>query len=118
MFKETLQEISNRVQDVDCILLMGMDGLPIEKVTRNQSINIESISAEFTSVLRITGQTSREVDAGELEEVIVLLDRMILIMKAITREYFLMMILPPNGNLGCARFELKKAKYALEKEFV
>jgi predicted regulator of Ras-like GTPase activity (Roadblock/LC7/MglB family) len=117
MFTETLNEIADRMQDVYCVLLMGMDGMPIDKVTRNKSTNVESISAEFTALLRVTRQTSNEAEAGKLDEMIVLSDEMILVMKAITTEYFLMLILPPDANLGRARFELKKAKYELEKEF-
>jgi len=117
MFSETLKAIAEGMPDTDCVLLMGMDGLPIEKVTRNQSVNIETISAEFTSLLKVTSQTSAEVEAGKLDEVMVLSDKMVVVMKAITKEYFLMLILPKDANLGRARFELKKAKYALEKEF-
>lgn len=118
MFAQTLRDIVSRLSDVDCVLLMGMDGLPIEKIVRNESLNIEMLTAEFTTILRNSTQTAREVEAGTLEEVLILSDKMILLMKAITIEYFLMMILPEDGNLGRARFELKKAKYALEKEFV
>lgn len=117
MFNETLKEIADRMQEVHCVLLMGMDGMPIDKVTRNKSTNVESISAEFTALLRVTRQTSNEVEAGELDEVVVLSNDLIVVMKAITKEYFLMLILPHDANLGRARFELKKAKYELEKEF-
>jgi predicted regulator of Ras-like GTPase activity (Roadblock/LC7/MglB family) len=47
-----------------------------------------------------------------------LTERVVVVLKAITTEYFLMMILSEGANIGRARFELKKAKYILEKEFV
>lgn len=118
MFLETLKDIVNRLGDVECILLMGTDGLPIEKVIRNEALNIEMLTAEFTTVLRNTVQTANEVEAGALDEIVLLTDQMVLLLKAITPEYFLMMILPQGANLGRARFELKKARYVLEKEFV
>lgn len=118
MFNEILREIAEKLPDIHCILLMGMDGLPIEKITNSQEASIESISAEFTALLRVTNQTAHEVEAGTLDEVVVISDKLIVLMKAITGEYFLMMVLPQDTNLGRARFELKKAKYALEKEFV
>jgi hypothetical protein len=34
----------------------------------------------------------------------------------ITPEYFLLILLKRDGNLGRARFELKKARFALAKE--
>ncbi len=118
MFAITLKEIADRMDDVDCILLMGTDGLPIEKVVKSESLNVDLLTAEFTTILRNTSQTSAEVDAGALEEFILITDRLIILLKAITQEYFLMMILTEGGNIGRARFELKKAKYILEKEFV
>jgi predicted regulator of Ras-like GTPase activity (Roadblock/LC7/MglB family) len=118
MLAQTLKEIASRLPEIDCILLMGLDGLSIEKVVQNESINIELLIAEYTTILRNTMHTSQEVSAGKLDEVIIVSDKMILLMKAITSEYFVLMILPEGGNLGKARFELKKAKYSLEKEFV
>ena len=118
MFLETLKDISGRLGEVECILLMGTDGLPIEKVILNKNLNIEQLTAEFTSILRNTAHTANEVEAGALDEIMLLTDTMVLLLKAITSEYFIMMILPQGANIGRARFELKKARYALEKEFV
>lgn len=118
MFAITLKDIADRFSDVECILLMGTDGLPIEKVIKNESINIELLTAEFTTILRNTAQTAAEVEAGNLDELILMTNQLILVLKAITPEYFLMMIMPEGSNVGRARFELKKACYVLEKEFV
>lgn len=118
MFAETLREIASRLEDMEALLLMGIDGLPIEKVVRNQGLNIEMISAELTTVLRNSNHTGSEVNAGAADELIILSEKMTVIMKTITPDYFFMMICHPGANLGRARFELKKAKYQLEKEFV
>lgn len=117
MFAQTLKDIVSRLSDVDCIFLMAMDGLPVEKVIRNASLSVDMITAEFTSILRTAMQTSREIGAGDLEELVVLSGQLLLVLRTITPEYYLMAVLPSDGNLGRARFELKKARYALEKEF-
>jgi predicted regulator of Ras-like GTPase activity (Roadblock/LC7/MglB family) len=118
MFKQTLKEIAERLQDIHCILLMGIDGLPIEKNVVTDQLNIEAVMAEFTTILRITQHTTNEVNSGTLDELIILTDQLILLTKSITSDYFILLVLPQDGNLGRARFELKKAKYLLEKEFV
>lgn len=118
MFLETLKEIAQRLEDIHCILLMGTDGLPIEKIILNDELNVEAITAEFTTILRITQHTTNEVNAGILEELIIRTDHLILLTKSITPDYFILLVLPQDGNIGRARFELKKAKYVLEKEFV
>ena len=118
LFTDTLREVAENLENVYAVLLMGIDGLPIEKVILNEVFNMEALTAEFTTIVRITGHTTAEISAGNVEEVIILSDQMMLLTKTITPEYFLLVLLPQDGNLGRARFELKKAKYALEKEFV
>ena len=118
MFAVTLKDIANKLDDLECIMLVGTDGLPIEKVVRKETLNVELLVAEFTTILRNTAQTATEVEAGALDELILLTERVIVLLKAITTEYFLMIILSEGANIGRARFELKKAKYILEKEFV
>ena len=99
-------------------MLVGTDGLSIEKVIRKETLNIELLVAEFTTILRNTAQTAAEVKASGLDELILVTERVVVLLKAITTEYFLMIILGEGANIGRARFELKKAKYILEKEFV
>jgi predicted regulator of Ras-like GTPase activity (Roadblock/LC7/MglB family) len=118
MFAVTLKDIANKLDDLECIMLVGTDGLPIEKVIRKETLNVELLVAEFTTILRNTAQTASEVEAGALDELILLTERVVVLLKAITTEYFLMIILSEGANIGRARFELKKAKYILEKEFV
>ena len=118
MFLETLREIADRFQNIHCIFLMGMDGLPVEKVVRDETFNTDAVTAEFTTVLKVTTASTGEVNAGNVDEILILSDKMILLTKSITTEYFLLLVLPVDGNMGRARFELKKAKYVLEKEFV
>jgi predicted regulator of Ras-like GTPase activity (Roadblock/LC7/MglB family) len=118
MFLETLKEIADRFDNIYCVLLMGMDGLPVEKVIRDDSLNVEALTAEFTTVIKVTNASSAEIDAGQVDEVLILSNKIVLLTKNITSDYFLLLVLTADGNLGRARFELKKAKYALEKEFV
>ncbi|MCI0414825.1 hypothetical protein L0222_18775 [bacterium] len=118
MFLETLREIADRFQNMHCIFLMGMDGLPVEKVVRDETFNMDAVTAEFTTVVKVTAASTGEVNAGSVDEILILSDKMILLTKSITSQYFLLLVLPADGNMGRARFELKKAKYVLEKEFV
>ena len=118
MFLQTLKEIADRLGDIHCVLLMGMDGLPVEKVIHDESFNVEALTAEFTTVVKVTGASAGEVEAGAVDEILILSEKMILLTKSITRDYFLLLVIPQDGNLGRARFELKKAKYTLEREFV
>jgi predicted regulator of Ras-like GTPase activity (Roadblock/LC7/MglB family) len=117
MFTETLTEIAGKLGHLGCILLMGMDGLPIEKVIIDNELNVEALTAEFPTLIKVTGSTTSEVNAGSVDELIVMSDQMIMLTKSITADYFLLLVLAKDGNLGRARFELKKAVHT-GKEFV
>ena len=54
---------------------------------------------------------------GELHELVIATDRMSFLLRPITSEYFLLLALAPGGNVGRARYELRKAQMALMAEF-
>lgn len=95
---------------------MGMDGISIEKRLPDASVNIESLAAEYTSALRSSSSTAQDIGLGPLEEMVVTTDNHVVAIRMITPEYFLFILLRKDANLGRARFELKKARYALAKE--
>ena len=45
-------------------------------------------------------------------------ERYLVLLTAITSEYFIMMILTSDGSLGRARYELRKASVAFHDELV
>ena len=116
MFSEFLESIVNRVEGTLGAALMGMDGIPVEKCLPAVSINIESLAAEYSAFLRASSSTTEDAGLGPLEELIVSSEQRIAAIRMITPEYFLLILLKRDGNLGRARFELKKARFALAKE--
>ena len=116
MFSEFLESIVNKVEGTLGAALMGMDGISVEKYLPALSINIESLAAEYSAVLRASSSTTEDAGLGPLEELIVSSEQRIAAIRMITPEYFLLILLKRDGNLGRARFELKKARFALAKE--
>ena len=119
MFGELLESITGKVEGTIGALVMGMDGISVEKCSPGESANnIESLAAEYTPLLRASSTASQDIGQGPLEELIVSTDSNIIAIRMITAEYFLLLLLNKDGNIGRARFELRKAKQALVKEFV
>jgi predicted regulator of Ras-like GTPase activity (Roadblock/LC7/MglB family) len=116
MFAEILDSIMNKVEGALGAIIMGMDGISIEKRSVDVVTGLEMLSAEFTSLLRSASSATPELEAGPVEELIVATGNRIILVQMITKEYFILAMLSRDGNLGRARFELKKAKYALAKE--
>jgi len=45
------------------------------------------------------------------------LESAVMVMRLLSRDYFVVLALSSQGNLGRARFELRKAELKLAKEF-
>ncbi len=117
MFAELLELIVNKVEGTLGAVVMGMDGISIEKRISDQTTNIEALAAEYTSLLRASSSTTQDLGQGSLEEFIVFTNSRVVAIRMLTQEYFLLILLEREGNVGRARYELKKARYRLAKEF-
>ena len=118
MFSELLDSIVSKVEGILAAAIMGMDGIAIEKRNRDADLNVELLAAEYTTALRLSSSSTQEVGLGALEEYILSTENRTIIVRMITSDYFLLLLLGKEGNIGRARFELKKAKYLVAKEFV
>ena len=118
VFAEVLHDVSANVEGVVGLVVMGMDGIPIERQVKDGFQNFELLTTESTTLLRATRQSSVDIGAGALRELIFMTDRYVVLAVAITEEYVLLAILEQNGNYGKARFHLKRAARRLEKEFL
>ena len=90
-FGELLKQILSKVDGAVGALIMGLDGIAIEQ--------------------QVSEGTPKDGQLG------VIAGNMVLVIKLINPEYFLLIALAHGGNIGRARFELKKAQMMLEEEF-
>ncbi|MBI4853900.1 MAG: hypothetical protein HY819_19055 [Acidobacteria bacterium] len=120
VFSELLKQIINKVEGAVGVLIMGLDGIAIEQQIedpRNYDGQLSIIAAAYATLLRNSIRTSSDVGVGALQEMTVISGNLTLVIKLINPEYFLLIALGPNGNVGRARFELRKAQLLLEEEF-
>jgi predicted regulator of Ras-like GTPase activity (Roadblock/LC7/MglB family) len=116
-FNETLKQVALRVPESQVLMVMGTDGIPIEKLVIKADPNMEAIAAEYTSLLRASLSAASDTGLGALNELAIQTERMTALMVSITPEYFLFAALQPGAVVGRARFALRMAGAALEKEF-
>jgi predicted regulator of Ras-like GTPase activity (Roadblock/LC7/MglB family) len=119
MFKEALETIIERTEGSIGALIMGTDGIAVEKVmsTEAHDANLDVAAAEFTSLIRNAQRSGNDIGLGHLRELVVQLESAIVIMRVFTRDYFVVLALKPDGNYGRGRFELRKAELQLAREF-
>jgi predicted regulator of Ras-like GTPase activity (Roadblock/LC7/MglB family) len=117
MFGPLLESITEKIEGSMGAVVMGMDGISVEKFLPDGSANVESLAAEYTPLLKASYTATQDIGQGPLQELIVSTDSNVVAIRMITPEYFLLLLLNKDGNIGRARFELRKAKQALAKEF-
>ena len=116
-FGEALRKVAARVPETQMLVVMATDGIPIEKLVVRPDPNLEAVAAEYTTLLRASANTASDTGLGNLRELAVVTEKMTAVIVAITGEYFLFASLAPDVLLGRARFALRLATLALEKEF-
>lgn len=119
MFKETLTRVVERTEGAVGALIMGTDGIAVEKVLlpEGSEANLDVAAAEVTSLVRNAQRAGNDTGLGGLREIVVGFDDMIILARLFTRDYFVVLALRNDGNLGRGRFELRKAELSLAREF-
>src|SRR5215210_1015298 len=119
MFKEPLEAILERTDGSIGALIMGTDGIAVEKVLASEGdeANLDIAAAEFTSLIRNAQRTGTDVGLGGLNELVLAYESASFIMRLFNREYFVVLVLKAECNLGRGRFELRKAELQLAREF-
>lgn len=120
MFRRVLQELVEKTDGCKGAIIMGTDGITVEQVwaETEAKANLEATFTEFISLVRNAERLKTETKLGRLLEATLTSESGTLIMRFISNEYFIAMMLRPDGNFGRGRFELKRAELKLEKELV
>lgn len=116
-FADVLKNVASRVPECEVLMVLGTDGIPIEKLMVRPDPNIEAVAAEHTTLLRASLAAAADTGLGALKELAVSTERMTTLLVAITPEYFLFASLAPGAVVGRARFALRLAGLSLRREF-
>ena len=119
MFKEALSEIIASTEGATGALIMGMDGIAVERVLlpEGSDTNMDVAAAEVTSLVRGALRAGNNTGIGALHELVVNFEQVRILARMFSSEYFVVLALKPDGNLGRGRFELRKAELRLAREF-
>ena len=116
-FGEALAAVARRVPEAGVLIIMGTDGIPIEKLMIRPDPRMEAVAAEHTTLLRASLSAAADTGLGPLRELAVTTERMTTLLVAITGDYFLFASLAPGAVIGRARYALRLAGLSLRQEF-
>lgn len=116
-FGEALRNIAAAVPQTRLLMIMGTDGIPIERLVVSPDPNLDAVAAEYTTLLRAGLSAAGDTGLGELRELSIVTEKMTAVLVGITPEYFLFAALAPGALAGKARHFMRLASVELEKEF-
>jgi predicted regulator of Ras-like GTPase activity (Roadblock/LC7/MglB family) len=116
-FSETLNGIVNRVEGAVSAMIIGTDGMPVEEYDREKVIDLTALGAETSQMMRDIKFAAENLGLGEAKEFSIISDLCGIIMRKINDEYFLALIIRPEGNYGKGRYVLRSEVARLEQEF-
>ena len=89
--------------------LMGADGIPIAEVGgQGEAEEVTLLGVEFGRVLEEARKVADAVNGGALEEIAVCMSRAQVVLRAVDAETYFVLAVDPNGNLGKARYLLRR----------
>jgi predicted regulator of Ras-like GTPase activity (Roadblock/LC7/MglB family) len=114
-FRDVLRGIRDRVDGTLAVSLIGLDGISVEKLN-GDNVPLDVMGAEFGSFIKSVRLSNTELNTGEILQFSLVTEKYIAFVSEVTPEYYVLLVLKPDGNYGRARFELTRAKQLLRDE--
>jgi predicted regulator of Ras-like GTPase activity (Roadblock/LC7/MglB family) len=109
MFDDILQGMVENTGGGIGAVLMGYDGIAVDQYFKPwDGIDLQVLAIEFGSVIQEIRKTADILQAGDLEEISIRTERMVLLIRIVTDEFFLALALEREGNSGKGRYLLMR----------
>ena len=123
-FESILREIIESCNGGVGVALMGIDGIPIAQVEAARQPgevavlrdDIGTAGVEFASILGEIRKASDALGGGDMSETLVNLGRFWLLFRQVDEDTLLVLALAPDGNLGKARYLMRRYLLAIRQE--
>lgn len=116
-FSEILKEVVMGTEGALGALVIGLDGVPVEEYSIGSELDIQSMTVEYSALIKEIEKGSQAAQLGSTKEVTVIADKAMIMLRRLNEEYFLVMVIRPDGNLGKGRFLLRMSVSRLLREF-
>ena len=107
-FREKLKSIVESTDRALGAVIMGYDGIAIDEyIVQNTTIDVTLLSVEYSTLLKEIKRTVDVLKTGNLEEVDIFTGEIGIVIRAVSEEFFLVLLLEKEGNFGKGRYLLK-----------
>lgn len=116
MFSSRLQQVANRIEGTEALSLVAKDGIAVESLRLAPGIDLELLTAELMAQVRAISHHNQDLAVGKVRSYTVTTESYILMISALTDDYYLLLVLRGDGSSGRARFELRRAVLLFEED--
>lgn len=110
MFAETLKKVVDNVDGGLGAIIMGLDGIAVDSYTRQPDrLDLTTVAMEFSFIIGQAVKASDSLKLGGVEEFAVRAERLVLVARMISNQYFVAVALSPEGNFGKCRYLMRLA---------
>ena len=118
IFEEVVKKAVEETHGALAAVIMARDGISLSQYVKPEvQIDLETLGIEYANLLAGTNRTSETMNAGALTELQLSTDKYLTIIRVLNPEYFIALILAPQGNIGKGRFILRVSAPAILREF-
>ncbi len=116
-FREHIQRIVEATPGAVACTIMGFDGIAIDTFeVGSDEVDIPNLLVEYSTAAQQMRRNAEQSPAGAFVEMTVCGERMSAVLRALTEEYFLAVILKPTALVGKARYLMRTAAFAITQE--
>jgi predicted regulator of Ras-like GTPase activity (Roadblock/LC7/MglB family) len=116
-FRAHLEEVCRSVDGAVACSLMGVDGIEVDThVLAGAEVDVKSLLVEYSGVLRSAREAAGAHEAGGVAELAISTDKLMAVARVVSPEYFMVVALTPDGNVGKARYLLRVTAPKLKAE--
>lgn len=116
-FLEVLKETVGKVDGAVSAMIIASDGISVQEYAQEKLVDLTGLSAEASAMIKDINLAADNLGLGEAREFSIISDRCGILMRKISPDYYLALVIRPDGNYGKGRFILKTAVPKLEGEF-
>jgi len=116
-FADILKAVVNGTEGALGALVVGVDGIPVEEYSVSGDVDLQSMTVEYSTLLKEIEKGSQAAQLGTTKEVTVIADKAMIMLRRLNDEYFMVLIIRPDGNFGKGRFLLRMSVPKLLSEF-
>lgn len=106
--RDMLSEIVQKVEGSRAAVVMASDGIPIDELVVNQEgLDLQLLTVQYATVLKDVKRAIELLNVGETEELCITTGQLYVVMRMLSDDLFVILVLDRDGNLGKARYMLR-----------